>query len=66
MIFSVMGLNMVLECLNWLMLLFKELVVNVCVDCILYDKKVVIKEIELLRVVCVVLDCLMFLVLEYY
>ncbi len=63
---SAMGLNTALERLNRLTPLLKEPVVNACVDCILHDKKAVIKEIELLRAVCAALDCPMPPVLEHH
>ncbi len=54
---SANALNHALSRLSHLTPLLKQPLVDACVDCILHDEKVVLKEIELLRAVCEALDC---------
>jgi len=50
-------LNQALQQLKRLTPLLKQPVVDACVDCILFDGKAVLKELELLRAICSALEC---------
>jgi len=54
---SIQQLNISLEKLGQLSPLLKQPIVNACIDCILHDNFVSIREIELLRAICETLDC---------
>ncbi len=54
---SIQQLDISLKKLSQLSPLLKQPIVDACIDCILHDDHVSIREIELLRAICETLDC---------
>jgi len=54
---SIQQLQVSLEKLSHLSPLLKQPFIDACIDCILFDNTVSIREVELLRAICETLDC---------
>lgn len=54
---SIRQLTFALNQLSQLTPLLKQPVIDACIDCVLHDKKVTLKELEMLRAICEALKC---------